>query len=180
MRMSHSRVDLFDRCPYHFKLRYIDKLTEIDEFSPSDPLKIGNAIHYGIENRSKNKMIDYYYQMYPVLTDLIINESIKLELAYDKVMPLVQNINILHQEYRIDEDDFTGIIDLITENDDGSVDIFDFKYSNNVDNYHDSLQLHIYQYYLEQQGFTVNRLGYIFIPKSVSYTHLTLPTTPYV
>ena len=165
MRMSHSRVDLFDRCPWHFKLRYIDKLTEIDEFSPSDPLKIGNAIHYGIEVRDKKKMIDYYQSMYPVLTDKIINESIKLELAYDKVMPVIEGINIKHQEYRIDEPDFTGIIDLITENEDGTVDIFDFKYSNNADNYHDSLQLHIYQYYLEQQGYKVNKLGYIFIPK---------------
>ena len=165
MRISHSRLDLFDRCPWHFKLRYIDKLTEIDEFSPSDPLKIGNAIHYGIEVRDKDKMIEYYQSMYPVLTDLIINESIKLELAYDKVIPLVEDIKILHQEYKIDSEDFVGIIDLITENDDGTVDVFDFKYSNNVDNYHDSLQLHIYQYYLEQQGFKVNRLGYIFIPK---------------
>lgn len=165
MQFSHSRVDLFSRCPYHFKLQYIDKLTELNDLDPGNPLIIGNALHYGIEVGSKDLMTDYYYKQFPVLTDKVINESIKLDLAYDKVMPIVKDINIKHQEYSIDEPEFRGIVDLITENADGTVDIFDFKYSNNVDNYHDSLQLHIYQYYLEQQGFKVDKLGYIFIPK---------------
>lgn len=165
MQFSHSRVDLFSRCPWHFKLRYIDKLTELNDLDPGNPLIIGNALHYGIEVGNKDLMTDYYYKQFPVLTDKVVNESIKLDLAYDKVKPILEGINIKHQEYNIDEPEFRGIIDLITENEDGTVDIFDFKYSNNVDNYHDSLQLHIYQYYLEQQGFKVNKLGYIFIPK---------------
>src|SRR5699024_4821278 len=165
MQFSHSRVDLFSRCPWHFKLRYIDKLTELNDLDPGNPLIIGNALHYGIEVGDKDLMTQYYYDSFPVLTDKVINESIKLDLAYDKVKPILEGINIKHQEYNIDEPEFRGIIDLITENDDGTVDIFDFKYSNNVDNYHDSLQLHIYQYYLEQQGFEVNKLGDIFIPK---------------
>lgn len=165
MQFSHSRVDLYNRCPYHFKLRYIDKLTEINEHDAGNPLTIGNALHYGLEVGSKDLMTDYFYKQFPVLTDKVINESIKLDLAFDKVKPILDGINIKHQEYLIDVPEFKGIIDLITENDDGSVDIFDFKYSNNVDNYTDSMQLHVYQYYLEQQGFTVNKLGYIFIPK---------------
>ncbi|MDN6193663.1 MAG: AAA family ATPase [Alkalibacterium sp.] len=165
MQFSHSRVDLFSRCPWHFKLRYIDKLTELNDLDPGNPLIIGNALHYGIEVGDKDLMTQYYYDSFPVLTDKVINESIKLDLAYDKVKPILEGINIKHQEYNIDEPEFRGIIDLITENEDGTVDIFDFKYSNNVDNYNDSLQLHIYRHYLEQQGFKVNKLGYIFIPK---------------
>ena len=78
MKMSHSKVDLFKRCPYHFNLKYIEKATELDKFEANSPLKVGNAIHYGIEVDDKDKMIEYYYSMYPVITDLIINESIKL------------------------------------------------------------------------------------------------------
>lgn len=165
MRVSHSRVDLFKRCHYHYRLKYVDKFTQLDEHKADSPLTIGNALHYGLEVGNKQQMIDYYYSQYPVKTDKMINEAIKLELAFDKVMPILNNIKIKHQEYVIEEPEFKGIVDLITENDDGTVDIFDFKYSNNVDNYMNSPQLHIYQYYLEQYGFNVNKLGYIFIPK---------------
>ena len=165
MRVSHSRVDLYKRCHFHYRLKYIDKFTQLDEHKADSPLTIGNALHYGLEVGNKQEMIDYYYSQFPVKTDKTINEAIKLELAFDKVYPILQNITIKHQEYVIEEPEFKGIVDLITENDDGTVDIFDFKYSNNVDNYMDSPQLHIYQYYLEQYGFKVNRLGYIFIPK---------------
>ena len=165
MRVSHSRVDLYKRCHFHYRLKYIDKFTQLDEHKADSPLTIGNALHYGLEVGNKKQMIDYYYSQFPVKTDKTINEAIKLELAFDKVMPVLNNIKIKHQEYVIEEPEFKGIVDLITENDDGTVDIFDFKYSNNVDSYMDSPQLHIYQYYLEQYGFKVNRLGYIFIPK---------------
>ena len=165
MRVSHSRVDLYKRCHFHYRLKYIDKFTQLDEHKADSPLTIGNALHYGLEVGNKKQMIDYYYSQFPVKTDKTINEAIKLELAFDKVYPILQNITIKHQEYVIEEPEFKGIVDLITENDDGTVDIFDFKYSNNVDSYMDSPQLHIYQYYLEQYGFKVNKLGYIFIPK---------------
>ena len=165
MRVSHSRVDLYKRCHFHYRLKYIDKFTQLDEHKADSPLTIGNALHYGLEVGNKQEMIDYYYSQFPVKTDKTINEAIKLELAFDKVMPVLNNIKIKHQEYVIEEPEFKGIVDLITENDDGTVDIFDFKYSNNVDSYMDSPQLHIYQYYLEQYGFKVNKLGYIFIPK---------------
>ena len=165
MRVSHSRVDLYKRCHFHYRLKYIDKFTQLDEHKADSPLTIGNALHYGLEVGNKKQMIDYYYSQFLVKTDKTINEAIKLELAFDKVMPILNSINIKHQEYVIEEPEFKGIVDLITENDDGTVDIFDFKYSNNVDSYMDSPQLHIYQYYLEQYGFKVNKLGYIFIPK---------------
>ena len=165
MRVSHSRVDLFKRCHYHYRLKYVDKFTQLDEHKADSPLTIGNALHYGLEVGNKQQMIDYYYSQFPVKTDKTINEAIKLELAFDKVAPILNSIKIKHQEYVIEEPEFKGIVDLITENDDGTVDIFDFKYSNNVDSYMDSPQLHIYQYYLEQYGFKVNKLGYIFIPK---------------
>ena len=91
---------------------------------------------------------------------------IKFEILIPKIKELLKDVNILHQEYTIETPEFVGIVDLITQNSDGTVDIFDFKYSNNVDNYMNSSQLHLYKYFLEQEGFKVNKLGFIFIPKT--------------
>lgn len=57
-------------------------------------------------------------------------------------------------------------MDLIIHNQDGTVDVIDFKYSNNIENYINSKQIHLYKYYLEQKGFNVRNLGYLFIPKT--------------
>lgn len=51
-------------------------------------------------------------------------------------------------------------------NPEGTVDVIDFKYSNNIDNYINSKQVHLYKYYLEKLGFKVRNLGYLFIPKT--------------
>lgn len=57
-------------------------------------------------------------------------------------------------------------MDLIIHNQDGTVDVVDFKYSNNVENYIKSKQVHLYKYYLEKLGFKVRNIGYLFIPKT--------------
>ena len=59
MRVSHSRVDLFKRCHYHYRLKYVDKMTQLDERKADSPLTIGNALHYGLEVGSKQEMTDY-------------------------------------------------------------------------------------------------------------------------
>lgn len=46
------------------------------------------------------------------------------------------------------------------------MDVIDFKYSNNIDDYVNSKQIHLYKYYLEKLGFKVRNLGYLFIPKT--------------
>lgn len=53
MQFSYSRVDLFKRCPYHFKLRYIDRLTELPNYEANSPLIVGHALHTGIEKGKK-------------------------------------------------------------------------------------------------------------------------------
>ncbi len=69
-------------------------------------------------------------------------------------------------EYEIKNDEYVGYVDLIIHNNDGTVDVIDFKYSNNVDNYIKSKQVHLYKYYLQKLGFKVRNLGYLFIPKT--------------
>lgn len=89
----------------------------------------------------------------------------KIEIVVPKVKQILEQLNIYSHEYLISTSRFKGIVDLIVRNDDGTVDVFDFKYSNNIKNYMDSAQLHIYKYFLEQKGFKVRKLGFIFVPK---------------
>lgn len=119
------------------------------------------ALETNLENARQ-----FYYNQYPIITDRHIEEMMKLEILVPKVKQILEDVSIYSNEFRISNDKFIGIVDLITKNDDGTVDVFDFKYSNNVDNYLESAQLHIYKYFLEQMGFKVRKLGFIFVPKN--------------
>ena len=46
-------------------------------------------------------------------------------------------------------------------------DIYDFKYSNNVDHYKESVQLHLYKYFFEKNnpGKKIRNLYFLFVPK---------------
>ena len=50
----------------------------------------------------------------------------------------------------------------------GNIALFDFKYSNNVDKYRESAQIHLYKYFYQQENpdAVIDELGYIFIPKT--------------
>ncbi|EPY2274539.1 AAA family ATPase [Clostridium sporogenes] len=164
MQYSHSRVESFKSCPYKYKLHYIDKLKTIPTQDANNALICGNTIHTGAEKNLK-AALEFYKSNYYIMSDLNINEIIKFEYLIPKIKELLADINIYAQEYLISTHRFRGIVDLIVKNDDGTVDVFDFKYSNAIEHYMESPQLHIYKYFLEQQGFKVRKLGFIFIPK---------------
>ena len=164
MQYSHSRVESFKGCPYKYKLRYKDKLKTIKNQDPNNALICGNTIHLGAE-KNLQAALEFYKSNYYVMTDLNINEIIKFEYLIPKIKELLVDINIYAQEYLISTKRFKGIVDLITRNQDGTVDVFDFKYSIAIDHYMESPQLHIYKCFLEQKGFKVRKLGFIFVPK---------------
>jgi hypothetical protein len=108
----------------------------------------------------------WYAEQFSLLGDLHIHEIIKLEMLLPKVRTLI-DYDVSTFELEVKTRDFVGYIDLIVKNSDGTVDIFDFKYLNNVGRYLESEQLHIYKHYLEKvHRLKVRRLGYIFIPKT--------------
>ncbi|MGN9161250.1 AAA family ATPase [Clostridium sulfidigenes] len=164
MQYSHSKVECHISCPYKYKLRYVDKLKTIPDYSADNALICGNTIHMGAEKDLKSAL-DFYYSNYPIITDRHVEEVIKFEYLIPKIHELLADINVYKKEFRINTPRFIGIVDLITKNDDGSVDVFDYKYSNNYEKYSESPQLHLYKYFLEQIGFKVRKLGFIFIPK---------------
>ena len=163
-RYSHSRVECHNNCPYQYKLRYVEHIKTVQAPEADNALICGNTIHKGAETDLK-QAIEFYYSNYPIITDNHINEVMKFEHLIPRIHEILANVNVYRKEFRINTDRFIGIVDLITKNDDGSVDVFDYKYSNNYEHYKESPQLHLYKYFLEQIGFKVRKLGFIFIPK---------------
>ncbi|MCN0155888.1 AAA family ATPase [Staphylococcus epidermidis] len=175
MQFSYSRVDLFKRCPYHFKLRYIDRLTELPNYEANSPLIVGHALHTGIE-KGKKAMLKEFYNAFPLVTNDVINEAIKLEHNLEKAKEWLSDFNnsfsftggyVFIHEYEINKPEFIGFVDLIVKRK-GTKDIaiIDFKYSNAIEKYKESPQLQIYKYYLEQEGYNVIAMGYLFLPKT--------------
>ena len=164
MQYSHSKVETHISCPHKYKLRYLDKLKTIPVPEADNALICGNTIHQGAETNLKDAL-KFYYSNYPIITDRHIEEVMKFAYLIPKIHDILSEINVYRKEFRINTSRFVGIVDLITKNEDGTVDVFDYKYSNNYEKYSESPQLHLYKYFLEQIGFKVRRLGFIFIPK---------------
>lgn len=164
MRFSYSRVSAFIQCPYKFKLRYLDGIEVIQDPAPDNALVMGKAMHMGIEE-GVSAAVNWYKEQFTVLNDFHIHELIKLEIMIPKVMAMIDYEKSTF-ELEIKTNEFVGYIDLLTKSGD-TLELFDFKYSNNVDRYLESAQLHIYNYFLEIIYKTkVDRMGYIFIPKT--------------
>lgn len=166
MKFSHSRVECFKQCPYKYKLRYIDKIKTLDDYDPQDPLKIGTAIHECIQQDIK-KAIKNYYMQYPIINDLHVNEALKMFYMGNKARNLLPLENAKY-EVKLECDKFIGYIDMLVPNGDGTFDIYDFKYSNNIDKYMDSNQLHLYKYYSEKLlNIKIKKLYFVFIEKTM-------------
>ena len=193
-RLGYSAVSTFERCPYQYKLRYIDDVEMLDEYDAADPLKIGTALHRGIETDVQTA-IKEYYMSYPVITDAHITEAIKLETLIPKVKAVIPEGQ---HEVFFEYGEFKGTIDLLVPaeldeihkevecdfcknnkncenygtlncpngNFDNWYDIYDFKYSNNIDRYMDSPQLHIYKYFAEKAlGIRIRNMYFVFAQK---------------
>lgn len=165
MVYSHSRVECFNNCPRQYKYRYIDELKTIPDDDPQNPLIIGTALHHGIETNVKDA-IKEYLMSYPIVSTKHTYEEIKLRYWIPKVKKIINDFGDLTFEYEVNIEDFKGYIDLLVKQEDGTYEIYDFKYSNNIDHYLESPQLHLYKYYFEKQtGNRVSKLGFIFVPK---------------
>lgn len=143
-------------------MRYIDRIKTIAPTEADNALILGTAIHTGIE-KGVEAAIKEYYNSFPIIDDLHINEVIKMEYLIPKVQEVLPEGEY---EKMISNSHFIGFIDLLSKNDDGTYDLYDFKYSNNVKNYMDSEQLHLYKYFYEKQtGKQIKNLYFVFIPK---------------
>ena len=164
MLFSHSKVETFTNCPYRYKLRYIDELKTIPETNADNALILGRAMHTGIEKGVKAG-IKEYYSSFPVIDDSHINEAIKLEYLIPKVIEILPEGGKFEQQ--ILTEDFNGYMDYFVPVGKWEFDLYDFKYSNNVNNYLKSGQLHEYKHFFEIMRFgqKIRNLYYVMIPK---------------
>lgn len=164
MRFSFSRVECFKNCPYQFKLRYIDELKTLPDYDdPANALILGKALHHGIEHGT-DEAVKMYYNSFPAISDLHINEAMKLKALIPKVQKLLDG-----GEFEVeinDKDRFVGYIDYLDRK--NSI-LLDFKYTtekNFKEKYLKSPQIHLYKWYLKHlTGFEVEKIGYLHIPK---------------
>jgi hypothetical protein len=182
-QFSYSRVDCFKRCPYKYKLRYIDGLDTLPTYEAANPLHVGSCMHTGIE-RGVDAALKQYYDYFPVMDDLQVNEAMKLE----HLIPLVQDIIPAGGQFevKIETDEFKGFIDMLVPRGGNVFDIYDFKYASGVgyeyngtadeylpshkmQGYLDSAQLHIYKHFYEltHPDHKIGGLYYVFIPKTM-------------
>lgn len=165
MKLSYSRVDTFKQCPYKYKLRYVDRTQTIFNCDPGNALALGTALHAGIE-KDTDTAIEGYFNQYPIINDLHIHEATKLRNLIPKAVEMLPDHG--EHEVKIETEDFIGYIDLLVETESNHYDIYDFKYSNSIDRYRESTQLHLYKYYFERThpGAQIDKLYYVIVPKT--------------
>lgn len=163
-RIGYSAISCFMQCPYQYRLRHIDGVEMLDEYDAQNALTIGTALHRGIETDAETAIREYYMS-YPVITDLHINEAIKLGTMIRKVKAVIPDGR---HEVFFEYGAFKGTADLLVPNDDGTYDLYDFKYSNNIDKYVESAQLHVYKHFAEKAlGIKIRKMYFVFAQKTM-------------
>jgi hypothetical protein len=159
-QFSYSRLGCYANCPYQYYLKYIKRLKTIPPQNADNALYLGLGVHKGIECGNVQAGIDEYKSHYNIINDQHINWIMQLEYQIPRAIELLPQDG--EHELEIKTDDFIGYIDYVC----GDT-LFDFKFSNNIDNYMKSPQLSIYKYYLEKvrPNMKINHLKYVFIPK---------------
>ena len=159
MKFSYSRVSSFAQCPYKWKLHYIDKLKTIPSTDADNALYLGLGLHKGIEEGVEAGLAEYKSH-FNILTDENINYLMQLEYQIPRVIELLPEGG--EHELELNTDEFIGFIDYVH----GDT-LYDFKFSNNIENYLKSPQLSIYKHYLEliRPDIKINHLKYVFVPK---------------
>lgn len=162
-RFGYSAVSCFEQCPYQYKLRWLDKLETIPTDDPANALILGTAMHKAIETDLDTALREYFMS-YRVINDLHINEAIKMQYLIPQLKALLPKG--IH-ETPIQSGNFMGTLDLLVPVGENIFDLYDFKYSNNVDRYQTSRQLHVYKYYYEKThpGHKIRDMYFVFIPK---------------
>lgn len=131
---------------------------------PDNALILGTALHTGIEE-GVDQALDFYTSSFPILTDDHIHEMMKLEALIPKAKALLPPDGTF--ELPIGNSDFIGFMDYLAPVDEGTFDLYDFKYSSNSKSYMVSGQLHEYKYFYEltHPGHRIRNMYFLFVPK---------------
>lgn len=177
-------------------MRYCDEIQVLKSDEPDNALFLGTALHTGLE-KGVDVAINEYFMQYPVVTDAHINEAIKLEVMIPKAASVIPKghfeVEIKDEDFHGFIDLLAPVEHLtLEERDDICVDcvkyddcdycqcgrcpygkyeeiydLYDFKYSNNVSHYKESVQVHLYKYFFEKNnpGKKIRNMFYLCVPK---------------
>ena len=170
-KTSYSKAGTFIQCPRKYELRYIEGLEVPFDCDAANPLEIGTMLHEVIE-LGIDKAVENYVAKYPVLTDLMVNELMKMRVLGPRAAELVWDSCDCEEpvfETELDCDGFVGYIDCLIPRGKGLWTMLDFKYSNNVDRYLESSQLSVYKYFYERShpGEIIRDTAFLIVPKTM-------------
>lgn len=187
MHWSNSKLNTILTCPMTYFLKYRMGITRKEK---KKALKIGSAVHWGIEHN--NSHLEEYYKKeenyregdaytseqslaevmvsaYLDKKETIMNKILEGEKILEEVHELTLTSPLPSKVFK-DNHEFLGIIDMLLLTNKGVI-IIDFKTSTNIPNYNDYLD-QIYRYvFLSQSYFPdvpVYKIGIINIRKSTT------------
>ena len=142
----------------------MEGLNTIPDTETDNALILGTALHTGIEE-GVEQALTFYQSSFPILTDDHIHEMMKLEVLIPKAKALLPPGGTF--ELPIGNSDFIGFMDYLAPVDEGTFDLYDFKYSSNSKSYMVSGQLHEYKYFYEltHPGHRIRNMYFLFVPK---------------
>ena len=172
-KTSYSRVGTFTQCPRKFELNYVDGLKVPFNCDAANPLVIGTMLHECIEV-GVDEAIANYKASYPVMTDLMVNELMKIKVLGSRARELAwgmldDDTDPVFEVKVEDDSGFVGFVDMLIQRGKGLWTMLDFKYSNNVDRYLESGQLSVYKYFYEKThpGEIIQDMAFLIVPKTM-------------
>ena len=135
MKLSKSKVNTYLKCPLEFKFQYIDEI----EAEPNKYMALGSDVHLIAEKFSEQfgddlDDVDIENELFKIAYNLGIghaDEHVENLGVFFREVFVENDYKLFSQEeYLLDEAHrFSGICDIILENEDGSLTVVDYKTS---------------------------------------------------
>lgn len=170
MKLSKSKVNTYLKCPREFKFQYIDEI----EVKPNKYMALGSDVHL-IAEKFTDKFednlddVDIQNELIKVANDLDIGYGLdehidNLGLFFNEVFVKNDYKLFSNEEYLLDKKNrFSGICDIILEDENGKLTVIDYKTSNSNSFSKYRLELCYYKLLVENVYHKpVNRVGVFF------------------
>lgn len=166
MPTSYSCVEKFRQCPRRYWLAYVEKIHEPDsgktDSAGYNALALGGAVHLGVEFHDPEAAVWSYEES---IGGHDIKAAIQIRHAVRAVLdlPIFDGTHSLEFEREIKTDTFVGYADIIAD----GRHIYDIKVTaqKKFSRYAGSPQLMIYAAELEKQGYGIDYMSWILVPK---------------
>ena len=184
-KMSFSQINTFSHCPNKYLLKYKFHYPELGDEKTSSA--IGSIVHNLIYNSYMNhkEFSITEVPMFLIGIDLSVDDSLKIDKLYSSFLKSDYSPNkLLGKElypersfnfgYKINDVnvEFSGDIDMLVKNDDGTYSIVDFKTNKKIEKSLEDYykQLYLYKTALENEGLKISNLSIINLTEETPKT----------